>query len=566
MKFITLVILAATTIALASCSVVDEQRNGRYQLSDKWLPLLDKELSKWEVWMGVPHASVKGLPNGTYTTNNMNAHSHPERAMGLNNDVKKVFEVIEERGNPVLKISGEIYGGLTTKGSYGNYHLTMEVKWGQKKWEPRLDKKRDSGVLFHCQGAHGAFWRAWKACQEMQIQESDFGDYIPLAGPSGVIQTATEKPLPNNNKYDPDGKYKHIISGYSHASSEPDLPNGQWNKVDIYAVDDKAVFVVNGVQVMAIEDSKGANGLPLTFGQLQIQSEGAEVYYRDINIKRINKLPMISTTPLQLTRPPKGFTANIPATEFINRQNQQFPLSDQQNVGNWTLRTDLTDEFNESEINTQRWFPNNPYWKGRQPTYFDNSNVSFKEGEAIFRVNQHGDLPLPEGYTHSAGFLKSKQRVLYGYFESEAKLMDAPWVSGFWLTMVEKDWWTEIDIAENCPCVDGQRQTINSNVHVFRAPADKGNVKKHFSKPKKYVYPKELQNEYHVWGLEWTPDFIRFYIDGYMFREIINTHWHQALAINLNNESNKWFNAIPDDNRLDQEYRVKYVRVWQKPE
>ncbi len=51
-----------------------------------------------------------------------------------------------------------------------------------------------------------------------------------------------------------------------------------------------------------------------------------------------------------------------------------------------------------------------------------------------------------------------------------------------------------------------------------------------------------------------------------MFREIINTHWHQALAINLNNESNKWFNAIPDDNRLDQEYRVKYVRVWQKTE
>ena len=274
-------------------------------------------------------------------------------------------------------------------------------------------------------------------------------------------------------------------------------------------------------------------------------------------------MPTLSTTQIQQPRPPKGYTAKIPDDQFVIRVNNDFPLSDQNNRGNWTLRTDVTDEFNADELNTQRWFPNNPHWKGRQPTYFDNSNVSFQDGEAIFKINQHGDIELPEGYTHSAGFMKSKQSVLYGYFESEAKLMDAPWVSGFWLTMVGKDWWTEIDIAENCPCHDGQRNTLNSNVHVFRAPKDKGDVKKHFAKPKKYYFPEELQNDYHVWGLEWTPEVIRFYIDGYMFREIANTHWHQALAINLNNESNKWFKATPDDNRLDEEYRVKYVRVWQ---
>ncbi|MEM6829356.1 MAG: glycoside hydrolase, partial [Bacteroidota bacterium] len=40
-----------------------------------------------------------------------------------------------------------------------------------------------------------------------------------------------------------------------------------------------------------------------------------------------------------------------------------------------------------------------------------------------------------------------------------------------------------------------------------------------------------------------------------------NTHWHQPLTINLNNESNKWFGALPDE-RTDREYRVKYLRVW----
>ena len=89
-------------------------------------------------------------------------------------------------------------------------------------------------------------------------------------------------------------------------------------------------------------------------------------------------------------------------------------------------------------------------------------------------------------------------------------------------------------------------------------------MKKHFSDPKKYYHPDEIQKGYHVWGLEWNKDVIRFFIDGFMFREVENTHWHQPLTINVNNESNKWFKALPDDSRTDQEYRVKYVRVWQQ--
>ena len=76
--------------------------------------------------------------------------------------------------------------------------------------------------------------------------------------------------------------------------------------------------------------------------------------------------------------------------------------------------------------------------------------------------------------------------------------------------------------------------------------------------------PFELQADYHVWGLEWNKDVIRFYLDGVLYREAENTHWHQPLAINLNCESNKWLNALPDDSRLDGRYRVKYFRAWQQ--
>ena len=239
-------------------------------------------------------------------------------------------------------------------------------------------------------------------------------------------------------------------------------------------------------------------------------------------------------------------------------------MSDQNNNGNWHLLKDFADEFSDNTLDTAKWYPNNPSWKGRQPTYFHASNVSLENGELIFRINRHGDEKLPEGFTHTAGFIKSKKRILYGYFEARMKLMDAPWVSGFWLTNAGKDWWTEIDICENCPGVEANRHDLNSNIHVFRSPKDQGDVKEHFSRSNKYYIPVELQKDYHVWGLEWDKDFIRFYIDGVLFREAENTHWHQPLEINFNNESNKWFGALPDDNRLNELFQVDYFRVWQK--
>jgi len=184
----------------------------------------------------------------------------------------------------------------------------------------------------------------------------------------------------------------------------------------------------------------------------------------------------------------------------------------------------------------------------------------------VIRVNKHGDEELPNEFTHTTGFIKSKKKFLYGYFEAEVKLMDAPWVSGFWMTNVGKDWWTEIDICENAPGLYYNRHDLNSNIHVFRSPKDQGDVKEHFSRTKKYYFPDELQQDYHVWGLEWTPEVIRFYIDGVLFREAENTHWHQPLEVNFNCESNKWFGALPDDNRLDGEYHVKYFRTWEKAE
>ena len=288
----------------------------------------------------------------------------------------------------------------------------------------------------------------------------------------------------------------------------------------------------------------------------------------------MNRFPYLCLTCLLLmslqlsaqnrTIPPKNYVDSVDTEQAVKRLNAAYPLSDQANQRNWRLLSEYSDEFEGEKVDEVKWYPNNPGWKGRIPTYFHGSNVSLEEGELVIRVNQHGEEKIPDGYTHTTGFIKSKHRFLYGYFEMEGKLMDAPWVSGFWMTNVGKDWWTEIDICENAPGLYYNVHDLNSNIHVFRSPKDQGDVKEHFSRTKKFYFPQELQQDYHVWGLEWTPEYIRFYIDGILFREAENTHWHQPLEVNFNCESNKWFGALPDDERLDGEYHVKYFRVWEK--
>lgn len=276
---------------LPSCSVSDVTQTNEAKPNENksaWVNLIDKNLSQWELWMGVPHSSVTGLPEGTYQAENLKTNKGTP--MGLDNDVKNVFSVIEQAGEPVLKITGEVYGGLTTINNYKNYHLTTQFKWGEQKWAPRLTAKRDSGILFHCQGEHGKFWNVWKACQEFQIQETDIGDFIPLAGPAAKVRSEFIEGSTKFTKYDPKGKLQ-LTQRYTSASKELDAPFGEWNTLDLYALGDLAVFMVNNEVVMVIEESIDSASKKLASGQIQIQSEGAELYYRGMKIRQITELP-----------------------------------------------------------------------------------------------------------------------------------------------------------------------------------------------------------------------------------------------------------------------------------
>jgi len=255
-------------------------------VTSQWTDLLANDLECWEVWMGVPH-STTGLPGSS--NNVTNGSGTP---LGLNNDPRNVFSVINVNGEKQLYITGEVYGGLTTKNEYGNYHLSMQFKWGTKKWEPRLNQKRDSGILYHCKGEHGSFWDVWKSSLEYQVQEGDCGDYIGLAGAGALIPA---KQVGNQHVFTPGAT--PVSKNFVKRSQNFENPNGQWNTLEVIVVGDRAIHYVNGNMVNAVLDAKW-NGNTITSGQIQIQSEAAEIFYRNIRIKAATDFPQKDLTTL----------------------------------------------------------------------------------------------------------------------------------------------------------------------------------------------------------------------------------------------------------------------------
>ena len=262
------------------------------QKKKKSIELLDKELSHFDTWLSIPHPSVTNLPENTYQSDKINSGD----PIGLNNNLKNVFSIIEENGEPILKITGEIFGCISSKEEYENYHLSAMFKWGDKKWEPRLDKKRDSGILYHCYGEHGSFWNTWKTCLEYQVQESDLGDFIPLGGNS--LKPKVGSPIvdirgdfKDEKKFDPTSEAYSIGKGYIQAASEHDAPHGDWNHLEIYVIGNNAVHIVNDHIVMVVENAKKHDGTILNKGEIQIQSEAAECYYKQLVLTSIKKFP-----------------------------------------------------------------------------------------------------------------------------------------------------------------------------------------------------------------------------------------------------------------------------------
>ena len=180
------------------------------------------------------------------------------KAKGKSNDPDTVFSVT----NGLLKITGKEFGYIVTEKSFDNFHLVVEFKWGEKKYPPREDKVRDNGICYYVVPTD----RVWPRSVECQIQEGDCGDFWLIDSVTAVVDGVQQGPTKNTRVT---------------KKKDNEKPSGEWNRVEVIANKGKCTHIVNGVVVNEATDAS------LRSGRILIQSEGAEIYYRKIDIKEL---------------------------------------------------------------------------------------------------------------------------------------------------------------------------------------------------------------------------------------------------------------------------------------
>lgn len=227
------------------------------------------------------------------------------KGYGKNNDPKKVFTVVTEDGAPAIRVSGEVFGCFTTEKEFGNYKLTAEFKWGKKTFPPREKATRDSGILLHCVGEDGTAG-AWMESIEYQLIEGGTGDFIVVAGkkitPPSIIAEVEDKPTGAKGAkqayYKPGGEKREFKGGrvnwYGRDPKWTDTlgyrgpvdvekPVGEWNQVEIICEGDTIISKLNGKVVNKATNVKPAKG------KILFQSEGAELFFRNIVVTPLGK-------------------------------------------------------------------------------------------------------------------------------------------------------------------------------------------------------------------------------------------------------------------------------------
>ena len=262
------------------------------------------------------------------------------------------------------------------------------------------------------------------------------------------------------------------------------------------------------------------------------------------------------------------------------------------------------DEFDGDSLDTSKWT--------LRPDMAGQSDLALcgEENPAVMRI-EDGKLKL-NAVENADGNEKqystcysvttfNKMRFRYGYLEISARVpyMQGAWPS-FWLKSLKDDicpppkadYMAEIDVFE----VFSNADTAVPNLHKwypYNVKFENGYETNHTqggdmldgSKKQPYVFKDitNLNNEYHTYGFEWTPEYMAMSVDGEVYCTYdINSNYdgfsdmsgfHDALYVLFNNHiftsNSSWAPGGAEvDERTDFpiNYWIDYIRLYQKDE
>lgn len=133
--------------------------------------------------------------------------------------------------------------------------------------------------------------------QEFQVMEGHMGDFWCQANSAIDIRAFPSESVMNRvaDKKQPFAAFKKGGDFYCLRSANYESPAGEWTTLELICYEGKSLHLVNGHVVMVLKDARyvkpDGQAVPMIEGKIQIQSEAAEVFYRDINIKPLSRMP-----------------------------------------------------------------------------------------------------------------------------------------------------------------------------------------------------------------------------------------------------------------------------------
>jgi len=248
---------------------------------------------------------------------------------GLNNDPKNVFSITNVDGRGAIYVTGEIYGAITSHAEFENVHIRVAYKWGQKKWPPREKPfhYRDAGLLYWCIGPDGAGSGAWMRSVELNIMERGVGQwwsvagaYCDVEGRNVVLENEPRIPYRGESPgeqcvvWEPGAKTYHVKASEGVTSPyDFERSHGELNLAEVIAWGPYCIHLLNGKVVLVLTNPRYKEGDKeerLWKGKIQLQSEAAELWYRDFEARPINTIPaeLLKFVPVE-PQGEEGFTA-----------------------------------------------------------------------------------------------------------------------------------------------------------------------------------------------------------------------------------------------------------------
>ena len=214
------------------------------------------------------------------------------------------------------------------------------------------------------------------------------------------------------------------------------------------------------------------------------------------------------------------------------------------------------DNFDGTALKIDKWQyrTDSKHWSTQLP-----ENVEVKNGYLYLNVKKQ----TANGMNYTGAGVISKPVYKFGYYESRFKIPAGNgWHTSFWMMGYDGSGGTsttnayqELDVCEN----DSKNYlSYSTNVHNWLGT--------HTSVNAANVNTPDLRADFHTWGCEFTPSFVKFYFEGNLVRTVDVSK--QAL-----NDNNIWLTTLGsslggttaiDDTQLPSAAVIDYVRYYKQ--